>query len=62
MAGFAIFLPMPPYRHFTIMMATQQPMQSIQIGKSAGTFIARMVPVTRQDRSPVESGFFMILS
>ena len=51
-AGFTIFLPIPPKSCFTTITATKQPTIAIQYGSPAGTLKAISVPVTAALRSP----------
>ena len=49
-AGFAKLQPSPPKRHFTMMIAMKEPTTACQIGRVAGTFIARRRPVTTAEK------------
>ena len=60
-AGFTIFLPMPPNSCFTTMMATKQPTMAIQYGRPDGTLNAISIPVRAAERSPTVCVFFISL-
>ena len=55
-AGLAKFMPMPPNSCLVTMMAATQPTAIWPRGIPTGTFMARMMPVTTADRSPMGLG------
>ena len=60
-AGLAKLCPNPPNISFTTTIATREPIAAIHNGIAGGRLSASIRPVTTAERSPTETGLFIIL-